>query len=353
MLRSRTRIARPLTVHDSSHARHLDNLAHTLAGAVLAESGLKRRTPLATTTLLVGANLPDIDVAVMLFNSGLAARRGWTHGVLAIAVLPFLLTAAVIVWDRAVRRRRRPERPPVIRSQLLLLSFLAVLSHPFLDWLNSYGLRWLMPFDGRWFYGDALFIVDPWLWLALLMGVLLARRRGTTRPALVAIGAASVYIVLMLGSAALGRSLVRSGVAIEGLSVERVMVGPVLLNPNRRDVIFESEGRYFRGSLHWFPGPRLVIAEGVIAPDLEHPLVRVASADEDARRFRRWSRFPYATVEEGPTGGALVTFDDLRYTDGSTRSWAAVEVEVVPPGREPGTPRWGPPVIETSAALVP
>lgn len=289
----------------------------------------------------------------MLFNSGLAARRGWTHGVLAIAVLPFLLTAAVIVWDRAVRRRRRPEHPPVIPSQLLLLSFLAVLSHPFLDWLNSYGLRWLMPFDGRWFYGDALFIVDPWLWLALLAGVLLARRRRTRRPALVAIGAASAYIVLMLGSAGLGRSLVRSGVAAEGLPVDRVMVGPVLLNPNRRDVIFESEGRYFRGSLRWVPGPRLVIEEGVIAPNLEDPVTRMAAADADARRFLRWSRFPYATVEERPTGGALVTFDDLRYTDGSAHSWAAVEVEVFAPGSAPGTPRWGPPMIETSAPRIP
>ena len=24
-----------------------------------------------------------------------------------------------------------------------------------------------MPFDHRWFYGDAMFIIDPWLWLAL------------------------------------------------------------------------------------------------------------------------------------------------------------------------------------------
>jgi len=36
--------------------------------------------------------------------------------------------------------------------------------HPTLDWLNTYGMRWLMPFSGRWFYGDAVFIVDPGCW---------------------------------------------------------------------------------------------------------------------------------------------------------------------------------------------
>ena len=42
-----------------------------------------------------------------------------------------------------------------------------MLTHPVLDWLNNYGIRLLMPFSPRWFYGDAVFIIDPWLWLAL------------------------------------------------------------------------------------------------------------------------------------------------------------------------------------------
>ena len=35
-----------------------------------------------------------------------------------------------------------------------------MLGQPLLDWLNTYGVRFLMPFDGTWFYGDALFIID-------------------------------------------------------------------------------------------------------------------------------------------------------------------------------------------------
>ena len=49
-----------------------------------------------------------------------------------------------------------------------------VLGHPLLDWLNTYGVRFLMPFDGTWFYGDALFIIDPGVWLLAGLTVVLA-----------------------------------------------------------------------------------------------------------------------------------------------------------------------------------
>ena len=155
----------------------MDNLCHTLVGAALGEAGLKRSTPLAMATLLVGANLPDVDAVTYVYAdspTSFAFRRGWTHGALAMAVLPVVLAGAVLGWDRFVRRRRRPEKAPARFRALLLLSFVSVLSHPLLDFLNTYGVRFLYPFSKRWFYGDALFIVDPWIWAALILGVVLA-----------------------------------------------------------------------------------------------------------------------------------------------------------------------------------
>ena len=145
----------------------MDPIAHTFTGAALAATGLRRATPLATAALVIGANAPDIDVLASFAGSyaALALRRGWTHGVLAIVVLPFVVTGLLLLWDRM--RPGRAERAPARAGPLLALAALAVLTHPTLDWLNNYGMRWLMPFDGRWSYGDALFIVDPWVWLAL------------------------------------------------------------------------------------------------------------------------------------------------------------------------------------------
>lgn len=177
----------------------MDNLAHTLTGALLSEAGLKRITALATPTLLIGANLPDVDAVALLAgeDAALAFRRGWTHGLLGCALLPPVLAAAMLGWDRWVRRRRDPGAAPARAGALLGLAYLAVLTHPLLDWLNVYGVRLLMPFDDRWYYGDALFIVDPWLWLLCAAPVVLARS-GTRIGAAgwIALGTATSAMVL-------------------------------------------------------------------------------------------------------------------------------------------------------------
>ena len=173
----------------------MDNLCHTLLGAALAQSGLKKRSPLGTATLLIAANLPDVDAISLLWGRipGFAFRRGWTHGVLAIALWPFLLAAAMLAFDRLGKRRGARFWP------LVFLSAIGVMSHPLLDLLNTYGVRWLMPFSNQWYYGDTLFIVDIWVWLALAAGILISvqrERRGRLdwrSPPRVALGAAALY----------------------------------------------------------------------------------------------------------------------------------------------------------------
>ena len=134
----------------------MDPITHTLVGASLAETRLKHLTPLAAVTLILGANAPDID-AVALFldrDMSLHLRRGWTHGILAVTVLPLILTALMVGLDRVQRMLFRRHLPPTTVRSLLILSYVGVLSHPALDWLNTYGIRLLMPFEDRWFYGD-------------------------------------------------------------------------------------------------------------------------------------------------------------------------------------------------------
>jgi inner membrane protein len=70
----------------------MDNVCHTLVGAALTECGLRKKTRYATA-LVLGANLPDIDVLALFGHNGLGFRRGITHGILALIVWPFILTA--------------------------------------------------------------------------------------------------------------------------------------------------------------------------------------------------------------------------------------------------------------------
>lgn len=318
----------------------MDNLCHTLVGAALAEAGLRKKTPLATATLLIGANIPDVDGVLYWINrpvEALGFRRGWTHGVLAVAVWPFILAAIMLAWDRWVRRRRHPERPPAIPRALVLLGLVAVLTHPLLDLCNTYGVRLLMPFSGHWFHGDTLFILDPWMWLALGLGWLLARelrRRGSPRPewpARAALGVATAYVLVMAASNLVARGIVRRAADAEGgTATGALMVSPQPLDPFTRAVVIERDGAYELGTFDWLrqpryrrEGPLVSRFTGVNAPEAR----AAAAATWQGRTFLVWARFPvYEVLRAGD--GYEVLLADARYTLSGRARFGAVAIPV-------------------------
>ncbi|MDA1095590.1 MAG: metal-dependent hydrolase [Acidobacteria bacterium] len=231
----------------------MDNICHTLVGAACAEAGLKRSTRFGAATLMIAANLPDLDVLVFATDMpSVAFRRGWTHGVLAQLLLPLLLALVMM----AVGRWRRGDRgaPGADGRALVLLAYVGVLSHVGLDYLNTYGIRLLMPFSGRWFYGDTLFIIDPWLWILLGGGIAATRRLRREAPARAGLGVATAYAVVMLIAAQTARSAVLDAwQTVHGGPPSALMVGPVPVNPFRRDIVVDAGDRYETGTFAWFP----------------------------------------------------------------------------------------------------
>jgi inner membrane protein len=292
----------------------MDNLCHTLVGAALGEAGLKRRTRFGNATLMIASNLPDIDVLV--FASGtpsVAFRRGWTHGVLAQALLPILLTTIVLAVAR--RRPARPGDLPVRAGQLLLLSYVGVILHVLMDLLNNYGVRLLMPFDRRWFYGDVLFIVDPWLWLVLGAGVWIARRMRSPKAAGVSLLVASAYVLAMIVSARAARAeIIDRWQQVEGSAPRALMVGPVPVTPLRRDVILDAGDHYETGTFTWLPRSVRFDRDQVAKHD-DDPRVAIAREAPNIRAFLVWSRFPFWTFEP-VAGGTRVTVSDMRFVSG-------------------------------------
>jgi len=308
----------------------VDNVCHTLVGAACGEAGLKQRTRFGNATLMLAANLPDIDVLVFLTDvTPVSFRRGWTHGILAQLLLPVALTVVMIALDRI---RPRPSHEVRLHAGwLLALSYIGVYSHVFLDFLNNYGVRLLAPFDWRWFYGDALFIVDVWLWLSLGLGVWLARRQGTSRPARGALLAAGCYIGLMLASSVSARAVVADawqrerGVARDLGSASALMVGPVPVTPFMRTVIVDAGDRYELGTFSWWS--RSVTFDPVPVPkNAGLPEVAAARDRSEVQGVLVWSRFPYWVSAPGATG-RRVTLGDVRFL-GQTVGRLGVTVEV-------------------------
>ena len=289
----------------------MDNLCHTLVGAAFGEAGLKRRTRFGSATLMIAANLPDLDVLVFATDiPAVAFRRGWTHGMTAQLLLPIALTAAMWAVERI--RPARDHQTPIHVRWLLLLSYLGVLSHVALDLLNTYGVRLLMPFDGRWFYGDAVFIIDPWLWLALGAGVWLSRRRGMPTPARRALVVAALYIVTMSVTAGLARHVVLDNWGTtRGGEPLSLMVGPNPVTPFRREVIVDAGAHYETGTFDWFPA-RVTFASGRVLKNGRDPRVAQAREAPQIRGFLVWSRFPFWTFDAVPDG-TRVTVGDMRF----------------------------------------
>ena len=309
----------------------MDNLAHTLAGLAIAEAGLKRKTALGATTLAIAANLPDIDAMIYFVGDGidaLAFRRGWTHGILAMLVLPPLLAVCMHAVSRL--RKSGPGAPRASWPWLIVLSAIGVWSHPLLDLLNTYGVRLLMPFSGRWFYGDALFIIDPWLWLALLAGIVLSRRRrhrvdaDAARPARMAIALLGLYIIGMATSSRIGRGIVER--QVRGEHADRVMISPTAVTPFRRRVVRDLGDRYETGELTLGTSARYG-PSGETPSGRDTELAAAAARTPDGAAFLTWSRFPRFAIE--PRDDALhVRISDMRYADVLGRGWASVVVPI-------------------------
>ena len=354
----------------------MDPVTHTLVGASLAATRLQQRTRFAVPALVIGANLPDIDV-LSYFAGGdfaLGFRRGWTHGVLALVVLPTVLGLVLLLIGRV--RRRGGADPPIATGWLFGLCYLATLTHPFLDWLNTYGMRWWMPFRDSWYYGDSVFIMDPWLWLMLGVGWLLGRR-ATRRLVTVFVTVAALLVtvvvsrapgylptllaILVLLSTALfwrppARTLSSQKAAITGLSaatlfigsmllvhratesrvlhelkqldpapIEGLMVGPVPANPARWEFVVEREGHLRQGHFDWlsdrsvtFTGFKRAMAQtSELWPDIE--------ASGQARGYLSWVRFPWLEVEPSESGRRVQVMD-ARYVRVPTRGFGGTVV---------------------------
>ena len=302
----------------------MDNVCHTLVGIAVAQAGFKRKTALATTTAAIAANLPDIDVLVFLTQvPSVAFRRGITHGVPAQILLPIALAA--VMWTIG-RRRASTEGSGVHFGWLLVLSYIGIFTHVFLDFLNTYGVRLLSPLSQQWFYGDAVFIVDPWLWLTLGVGVCFARKARPGAAAL-ALVVASVYIGGMLVSASVARRFVHDAwVARTGDAPRALMVGPRPVSPLQRNVIVDAGDRYVEGSFAWLPA-RVTFDDAPTPKQDDAAGVATARTDPEVRGFLVWSRFPFWEAREVPDG-IEVRVRDMRFKDGPGRAGFVASVVV-------------------------
>jgi membrane-bound metal-dependent hydrolase YbcI (DUF457 family) len=160
----------------------MDNITHTLFALTLARTPLGRAGRGTTAALVIASNAPDFDVVATLGGAGqyLTWHRGPTHGPLGIVGLGVI--AAGLVWAGLRRSNAKAAGLPDASFQMLVaVSIVGALFHVLLDLPTAYGTRLLSPFDWRWFTFDWIPIIDIYLWVVLVAGLMFGRASAAAR----------------------------------------------------------------------------------------------------------------------------------------------------------------------------
>jgi inner membrane protein len=182
----------------------MDNITHSVVGLGVGElvqrslppetdeASQRTRHRLLLAACALAGNFPDLDLFLTQLLPAplgyLLNHRGHTHTLLYAVPQALLLVALLwICWPNA---RALLRRSAMARLGLVLAVVGGFALHLGMDFLNSYGVHPFYPFDGRWFFGDMVFIIEPVFWVAF--GV----------PLVMAVPARAPRWVLMAGLAA-------------------------------------------------------------------------------------------------------------------------------------------------------
>jgi inner membrane protein len=309
----------------------LEPITHLLTGACMGRAGLNRKSALATATLVLAAEAPDIDVFGRFGGPvfGFAHHRGFTHSFLGIPLVSALTVLIIYgVWRARGRKIKNPALPP--RWGLLFgYACLAGISHILLDFTNNYGVRPFWPFSEKWYSWDIVFIVEPVLLLFLVAGLLLpsftalindeigVRQRGP-KGRLAAI-LALIGVVAVWGVRDFEHR--RAIAALESRSYNgadpiRVAAYPYWFNPFHWSGVVETQNFFALASVDAMtpevdPEDRMTIRR---KPE-ETAVTFAAKKTYLGRVYLDWAKYPITETEElsAPQQGYVVRFHDLRF----------------------------------------
>jgi inner membrane protein len=301
----------------------MDNITHTLTGLAISQAGFNRKTRYATLAIIIGANLPDIDMVSQIGGNVayLEYHRGITHSIIGVTALAALLAATIYLLGR----RARPTKagPPLDGRWLLLACWTATASHLLLDYTNSYGVRPFMPFNSHWYAWGIESIIDPLIWLILIAGLGLpalfrliseevgARKTGFQKGAVFSL--CGMIALWGLRDLSHRRALnVLDAISYNQVNPQRLGAFPGFTNPFDWTGVVETPQAFYVLPLDVLKG-RLDLHDARIFHKAEpSPALEAALATRTAKVFMNFARFPWAEVlpaEAGPT----VIIRDLRF----------------------------------------
>jgi inner membrane protein len=307
----------------------VEPITHFLTGACMGRVGFNRRTALATATMTLAAEAPDLDVLGRFHGSvfAFAHHRGFTHSFLGL----FLTSAVVVgfmylVWRVRGRKTNDPNLPPHW-GLLFLFAYLAGLSHILLDFTNNYGVRPFWPFSEKWYSWDIVFIADPVLWAVLVLGLvvpgffaLINQEIGMKQQGLRGRAAAMCALVAMVLLWTVRDFEHRRAMnALRARTYEqeepiRAGAYPTYINPFTWHGVVETRSLFALAEVEsLLPEVDPAGSMEVRYKPEETPVTLAAKRCYLGRVYLDWAKFPITETEKTAKGGYLVRFYDLRF----------------------------------------
>ena len=292
------------------------NSTHTFVGFAIARTGADRWVRYATVTAVIASNLPDVDIIAAFSGvpSYIDHHRGITHSLIGVPFFALLLAAVMYFFSGKFWRT-------------YWIALIAILTHPALDYTNTYGLRPFVPFDSAWHYGDVLFIIDPYVDLALFCGILAGQLRPNVRrlATWISLGLAVAYVGARVELHEVAAANLAATVA-EIPGVEKWAVFPKILNPLVWEGIIQTKNDVSKVSVNALRAR--AAADEVITRMDRGPSSGITAHAAKARAAATllgFARFPVTRVERMPSG-YRVTFLDFRFYSEITHTALAAEV---------------------------
>jgi inner membrane protein len=301
----------------------MDNITHTLTALALSQAGLNRKTRFTTVGLVVGSNLPDVDLAWAYGGAAtyLKYHRGITHSLLGVTVLAVLL--AGIIYAAGRRAAPKKNAPPLDGWWLLTICWIATASHVLLDFTNQYGVRPFLPFNGRWYAWDIMFILDPLLLALLALGFGLAailrlasEEVGAQRPTYRRGAIFSLTCLILLWGV---RDLAHRRVLGQldshtygGENPVRLGAFPSPANPFAWTAVVETESAYHILAANALDPDVDATNTEVLRPPQPSPILNAALKTRTGAIFADFARFLFAEVYENEDGSEVL-LHDLRF----------------------------------------
>jgi inner membrane protein len=222
----------------------MDSVTQFALGASIGEAVLGRK--IGNRAALIGgvvATLPDLD-AFIPYQEAVATftyHRSASHSLFVLAAAAPLIAWCVLKLQPGLREWRK---------QMLLLVYLALLTHPLLDAFTVYGTQLFWPLTSYPVSGSTIFIVDPaytlWLLIGFIAAMVCSRQRLTGhRLNQAGLVLSSLYLVWTVAAKVIIDNKADQALAARGISYERVMSTPAPFNTLEWRIIGRDESGYF------------------------------------------------------------------------------------------------------------